>query len=237
MKAKRFFGLAAAMLLLSGVCAQNTKELKTHKDSLSYAFGQYNGENFFLNQYDFIDLDAFLAGFADGFSVRSSKVKDPQRSQFLQEFSEMAQKRQQETQQRESSFNRMVGQSIMEQNLRDDPQVKQTASGLQYKVITAGKGPKPTEKDVVKVHYTGTFYDGRVFDSSVQRGVPASFGLNQVIKGWTEGLQLMPVGSKFKFWIPADLAYGDRPVGNTPKSTGSMLIFEVELLEIINPGK
>ena len=76
-----------------------------------------------------------------------------------------------------------------------------------------------------------------MFDSSVQRGVPASFGLNQVIKGWTEGLQLMPVGSKFKFWIPADLAYGDRPVGNTPKSAGSMLIFEVELLEIINPGK
>ena len=87
----------------------------------------------------------------------------------------------------------------------------------------------------MKVHYTGTFYNGQVFDSSVQRGEPAVFGLNQVIRGWTEGLQLMTVGSKFKFWIPADLAYGNRPVGNNPKSAGSMLIFEVELLEIIKP--
>lgn len=221
-------------MMVSGVFAQNTKELKTHKDSLSYAFGQYNGENFFLNQYDFIDLDAFLAGFADGFTVRSSQVKDPQRSQFLQEFSEMAKKRQQEVQQRESNFNRMVGQSIMEQNLRDDPQVKQTASGLQYKELTEGKGARPKATDRVKVHYTGTFYNGTIFDSSVNRGEPVTFPLNQVIKGWTEGLQLMTVGSKYKFWIPADLAYGDHQVANQPKTAGSMLIFEVELLEI-NP--
>ncbi|MBQ6667516.1 MAG: FKBP-type peptidyl-prolyl cis-trans isomerase [Bacteroidales bacterium] len=147
----------------------------------------------------------------------------------------MAQKRQQENQERESNFNRMVGKSIMEQNLKDDPTVKQTASGLQYKVLVEGTGARPTEKDRVKVHYTGTFYNGQVFDSSVQRGEPASFYLNQVIKGWTEGLQLMTVGSKYKFWIPADLAYGNRPVGNAPKSAGSMLIFEVELLAIDNP--
>ncbi|MBR4491524.1 MAG: FKBP-type peptidyl-prolyl cis-trans isomerase, partial [Bacteroidales bacterium] len=143
-------------------------------------------------------------------------------------------KRQQENQERESNFNRMVGKSIMEQNLKDDPAVKQTASGLQYKVLVEGTGACPTAKDRVKVHYTGTFYNGQIFDSSVQRGEPAEFGLNQVIKGWTEGLQLMTVGSKYKFWIPADLAYGNRQVGNNPKSAGSMLIFEVELLEI-NP--
>ena len=227
-------------LLLLAVCmgtesrAQVSKELKNHKDSMSYALGQYNGESFFLNQYDFVDLDAFLAGFADGFKVQSAKIKDPERTKLLQEFSEMAQKRQQENQERESNFNRMVGKSIMEQNLKDDPTVKQTASGLQYKVLVEGTGARPTAKDRVKVHYTGTFYNGQIFDSSVQRGEPAEFGLNQVIKGWTEGLQLMTVGSKYKFWIPADLAYGNRQVGNNPKSAGSMLIFEVELLEI-NP--
>lgn len=232
-----------AGLLMMAVCmgaevrAQVSKELKTHKDSLSYALGQYNGESFFLNQYDFVDLEAFLAGFADGFKVQPAKIKDPERTKLLQQFSEMAQKRQQETQERESNFNKMVGKSIMEQNLKDDSTIKQTASGLQYKVLVEGTGARPTEKDRVKVHYTGTFYNGQVFDSSVQRGEPASFYLNQVIKGWTEGLQLMTVGSKYKFWIPAELAYGDRPVGNTPKSAGSMLIFEVELLDIIQPAK
>ena len=235
--------LSAGLLLMAvvfgtAVQAQELKkELKTHKDSLSYALGQYNGESFFLNQYDFVDLDAFLAGFADGFSVHSAKVKDPERTRLLQEFSEMAQKRQKENQERESNFNKMVGKSIMEQNLKDDPTVKQTASGLQYKVLTEGKGPRPTARDQVKVHYTGMFYNGQVFDSSVQRGEPAVFYLNQVIKGWTEGLQLMTVGSKYKFWIPAELAYGDRPVGNAPKSAGSMLIFEVELLDVIQPAK
>ena len=233
---KNFTIACMALFTVGAAQAQYSKELKTHKDSMSYALGQYNGESFFMNQYDFVDMEAFLAGFADGFKVNPAKIKDPQRSQLLQEFSEKAQKRQKENQERESSFNKLVAKSIMEQNMKDDPTVKQTASGLQYKVLKEGKGARPTAQDVVKVHYTGTFYNGQVFDSSVQRGEPATFGLNQVIKGWTEGLQLMTVGSKYKFWIPSDLAYGDRPVGNQPKSAGSMLIFEVELLEI-NPGK
>jgi FKBP-type peptidyl-prolyl cis-trans isomerase FkpA len=146
----------------------------------------------------------------------------------------MAQQRQQENQQREASFNKFITKDLMEKNIKDDKTVKQTESGLQYKVLLEGKGPKPLATDKVKVHYVGTLYDGTVFDSSRQRGEPAVFPLNQVIKGWTEGLQLMTVGSKYKFWIPAELAYGDRPVGQVPKSAGSMLIFEVELLEI-NP--
>ena len=212
--------------------AQENKTLKNHKDSMSYALGQYNGENFFLNQFDFIDAEAFVQGFLDGFNVKSAKVRDPQRQAFLQEFSELAQKRQQENQEREARFNREVGKGIMAQNLKDDPTIKQTASGLQYKVLQEGNGPKPKATDKVTVHYKGSLYNGTVFDSSIERGQPATFPLNQVIKGWTEGLQLMPVGSKYKFWIPADLAYGDRPVGNTPKSAGSMLIFEVELISI-----
>lgn len=212
----------------------DAQDLKTHKDSMSYALGQYNGESFFLNQYDFIDLDAFLAGFSDGFKANSAKVKDPQKTKMLEEFNTLVQNRRKENEERAASFNKMIGKSIMEKNLKNDPEVKQTESGLQYKVLKEGSGVKPTAKDVVKVHYVGTLYDGTVFDSSVQRGEPAVFSLNQVIKGWTEGVQLMKTGSKYKFWIPSELAYGDHSMGNIPKSAGSMLIFEVELLEV-NP--
>ena len=109
--------------------------------------------------------------------------------------------------------------------------VQVTESGLQYEVLTMGRGPKPQATDRVKVHYHGTLIDGSVFDSSVERGEPAEFGLNQVIKGWTEGLQLMPVGSKFRFYIPQELGYGERATGSIPPY--STLIFDVELLEIL----
>jgi FKBP-type peptidyl-prolyl cis-trans isomerase FklB len=110
-------------------------------------------------------------------------------------------------------------------------EVTTTASGLQYEVITEGKGAIPTFNDKVKVHYHGTFVDGTVFDSSVDRGEPSTFGVGQVIKGWTEALQLMPVGSKWKLYIPYDIAYGAQGRGSIPPF--SMLIFEVELLEIV----
>ena len=112
------------------------------------------------------------------------------------------------------------------------PEVKTTQSGLQYEIISEGKGPRPTVEDTVRVHYTGTLIDGTKFDSSVDRGEPAKFGLLQVIPGWTEGLCLLPEGSKAKLYIPARLAYGERGAGNMipPYAT---LIFEIELLEVI----
>jgi FKBP-type peptidyl-prolyl cis-trans isomerase FklB len=120
----------------------------------------------------------------------------------------------------------------VEQN-KQNKAIKETASGLQYEVIQEGKGVKPTETDRVECHYVGTLFNGQKFDSSRDRGEPAVFGLNQVIKGWTEGLQLMSEGSIYKFWIPAELGYGDQGAGNVIPP-GSLLIFEVELLRV-NP--
>ncbi|MEA4937507.1 MAG: FKBP-type peptidyl-prolyl cis-trans isomerase [Paludibacter sp.] len=126
--------------------------------------------------------------------------------------------------------NKAAGEAFLAENAKK-PGVVTTASGLQYEVIVAGKGAKPLATDRVKVHYHGTLIDGTVFDSSVERGEPAEFGVNQVIKGWVEGLQLMPVGSKYKFFIPQQLAYGAQAQGKiNPFST---LVFEVELIAIV----
>ncbi len=131
-----------------------------------------------------------------------------------------------------SAENIKKGQSFLDANKKKDG-VKVTASGLQYKVITKGEGVKPKATDKVKVHYRGTLINGKEFDSSYKRNQPAEFGLNQVIKGWTEGLQLMNVGSKYEFYIPSGLAYGP----NGPPSIGpdQTLIFTVELLDITTP--
>lgn len=125
--------------------------------------------------------------------------------------------------------NKAAGEKFLAENALKDGIVV-TESGLQYEVLKMGKGPKPTATDRVKVHYHGTLIDGTVFDSSVERGEPITFGLNQVIAGWTEGVQLMPVGSKFRFYIPQELGYGAREAGSIPAY--STLIFEVELLGI-----
>ena len=131
----------------------------------------------------------------------------------------------------QATKNKAEGDKFLAAN-KTKPGVKTTASGLQYSVVKEGTGKKPTAESTVKVHYTGTLLDGTKFDSSVDRGEPAQFPLNGVIAGWTEGLQLMSVGSKYKFFIPYDLAYGERGAGADIKPY-SALVFEVELLEIL----
>ncbi|MFZ0471532.1 MAG: FKBP-type peptidyl-prolyl cis-trans isomerase, partial [Bacteroidales bacterium] len=140
------------------------------------------------------------------------------------------QKRQAEKMKAQFGKNIDEGEKFLAENKKREGMLE-TASGLQYEVITMGTGPKPAAEEVVKVHYTGTLADGTKFDSSVDRGEPAVFGVNQVIKGWQEGIQLMPVGSKFKFYIPYELGYGEQGTGPIPPY--STLIFEVELLEIV----
>ena len=123
-----------------------------------------------------------------------------------------------------------AGQAYLDENAKKEG-VSVTESGLQYEVLQAAEGAKPAATDTVKVHYTGTLTDGTKFDSSVDRGEPVEFPLNRVIPGWTEGVQLMNVGSKFRFTIPSELAYGERDMGTIPPN--SVLVFEVELLDII----
>ena len=129
-----------------------------------------------------------------------------------------------------AATNLKAGQEFLEKN-KEKPGIVSLPSGLQYEVITQGDGPKPTAQNKVTCHYHGTLIDGTVFDSSVKRGQPATFPLNAVIKGWTEGVQLMPLGSKWRFFIPPQLGYGDRQV-SAQIGPNSTLIFEVELLGI-----
>ena len=173
-----------------------------------------------------IDLDAFMQALDDTLAGREPKLSEAETQKIKQAFIE----KRQQTGQAQAQENLTQGQAFLGQNKTQEG-VKTTDSGLQYLVVSEGDGPKPTASDTVTVNYRGTLIDGTEFDSSYERGQPATFPLNGVIPGWTEGLQLMPVGSTFKFFIPPQLAYGERSAG--PKiSPNSTLIFEVELLEI-----
>ncbi|MDD4199437.1 MAG: FKBP-type peptidyl-prolyl cis-trans isomerase [Paludibacter sp.] len=174
-----------------------------------------------------MDYKLLRQGLINGISGNDTGMNAEEARSYFNETMEALQAKKMETQFKE---NKEAGQKFLTENAKKEGVVT-TASGLQYEVVKKGNGPLPKETDKVKVHYHGTLIDGTVFDSSVERGQPAEFGVNQVIKGWVEGLQLMPVGSKFKFYIPQELAYGSQSQGQIkPFST---LIFEVELIEIV----
>ena len=239
MRAIKIVGISIGLVMANSNGLKG-QELKTALDSAAYVQGHQMGEYFFTNQIDF-NVDAFHAGAKDGISGNRAKIQDPEKTEVMKTFEEYMQKKQQEKMEREARFNAEVAKSIMEQN-RKNKDIKEktvssphtnTESNLQYQVIKEGTGKKPIATDKVKVHYVGTLYNGTEFDSSRGRGEPVTFLLNQVIAGWTEGLQLMTEGSVYKFWIPAELGYGERGYGNViPPS--SLLIFEVELIEV-NP--
>jgi len=212
------------------VSTAGATELKTVLDSATYIMGTQVGEFYLMNVLEF-NKEAFFEGVNDGYGGKM-KIQEPQKTEVMNAFQALMQGKQQEKMEKESRFNKEVGKSIMEQN-RQNKAIKETASGLQYEVIQEGSGIKPTATDQVQVHYVGTLYSGQKFDSSRDRGEPITFPLNGVIKGWTEGLQLMKEGSIYKFWIPSELGYGDQGAGGVIPG-GSMLIFEVELLKV-NP--
>ena len=197
--------------------------LITELDSVSYSLGVNIGENI-KKQFEDINLDNFEAGIKDVLEKElETKISDNQAQAIINSYFSKKQKKESESMIEE-------GANYLQENAKKEG-VTTLPSGLQYEVINDGTGPMPTIEDNVTTHYHGTLIDGTVFDSSVDRGEPASFPVGGVIKGWTEALQLMSVGSKWKLYVPYDLAYGERGAGAQigPYST---LIFEVELISI-----
>jgi len=212
----------ATLLITLPASAETT--LTTEKDKFSYSLGLMIGERV-LKQYGEVDYQILLQGIIAQHQGKDTLIDLSEAGRILGEL-------QQKMNEQKFAETKSKGEAFLEANAKRDG-VTVTASGLQYTVMTAADGAKPTATDSVTVHYRGTLLDGTEFDSSYSRNEPATFALNQVIGGWTEGVQLMNVGSKFKFAIPYQLAYGERGAGNSigPFET---LIFEVELLKINN---
>ena len=200
----------------------NTTELR-----VSYGVGRQMGEQLASNPFDGVDADAVAQGVLDALNGRESQVP---RSALEEDF-RIVGTRMQEKQEQQTKAQAKVGELFLTENARKDG-ITVTDSGLQYEIITAGTGEKPTAQSRVKTHYHGTLIDGTVFDSSVERGEPIDFAVGGVIAGWTEALQLMPVGSKWRLYIPHNLAYGERGAGASI-APFSALIFDVELLDIV----
>jgi FKBP-type peptidyl-prolyl cis-trans isomerase len=202
--------------------ATATAGLTTDADRFSYGLGMVIGERV-LKQYQSVDYDLLIEGMKAQHQSQATLITLEDAGAVLAAHAEQQFEAQTET-------NKMKGAAYLAENTKKEG-VTVTESGLQYSVITQGDGAKPTATDQVTVHYRGTLIDGTEFDSSYSRGEPASFGLNQVIPGWTEGVQLMNVGSKYLFVVPYELGYGERGAGGSigPFET---LIFEVELIEI-----
>ncbi|MBP6626459.1 MAG: FKBP-type peptidyl-prolyl cis-trans isomerase [Arenimonas sp.] len=179
---------------------------------------------------DTLDVDVMADAMRTTFAGGKSKLTDEQSAKIQEAFTAKLQAKQEAEQAAKAEKGKEEGAAFLAAN-KGKPGVKVTESGLQYLVVRAGTGAVPTAADTVRVHYKGTLLDGTVFDSSYERGQPAEFGLAQVIPGWSEGVALMPVGSKYTFWIPAELGYGETGTGPIPPN--AMLTFEVELMEIV----
>ncbi|AQG80236.1 peptidylprolyl isomerase [Spirosoma montaniterrae] len=205
--------------------------LATPRDSISYSIGLYMAQNLKQNGMNDLNTTVLIRGLEDALKGQKTQLSQEQAGQILNAFGQKKMAAQQAEAMKASAENKQIGNAFLTEN-KAKAGVTTTTSGLQYSVQKEGTGAKPTATDRVKVHYTGKLLDGKVFDSSVERGQPAEFGVSEVIKGWTEALQLMPVGSKWTLYIPSDLAYGDRGAGADIKP-GSTLVFDVELLDIV----
>jgi len=200
----------------------NTIELRA-----SYGVGRQMGEQLASNPFEGVDAEAVAQGVIDALNGKDSQVA---RSELEEAFRTIG-TRMQEKQAQQAKAQAKIGEIFLAENAKKEG-ITVTESGLQYEIITEGTGAKPTAQSRVKTHYHGTLIDGTVFDSSVQRGEPIDFPVGGVIAGWTEALQLMPVGSKWRLYIPHNLAYGERGAGPTI-APYSALIFDVELLDIV----
>lgn len=201
-------------------------------DKAAYSIGYFTGKAN-AQHLETLNVDAYVAGFRAAYGNGTPALTEDEMKNTLEAFKQRLQSEAYARSQKEAADNLEKSRAFLAENAKK-PGVTTTASGVQYEVITQGTGAKPKASDTVTVHYQGTLTDGSVFDSSVQRGEPASFRLDQVISGWTEALQLMPVGSKYRLTLPPDMAYGEEGAGPIPAN--SVLIFEVELLNIGAPN-
>lgn len=210
-----------------------TNPFKSNNDSVSYAVGLRIGQSLKAQGFDNVNMTLFLRAMNDLKQNKTPLLTDQAIQSCVSTFQQKVNSVKDAETQKKAVGNRQIGQAFLANNAKR-PGVVTLPDGLQYEVIKVGTdNTKPTLASKVKVHYHGTLINGTVFDSSVDRGEPISFPLNNVVKGWQEALQLMTVGSKWKIYLPADLAYGDNPPGGTI-GPGSTLIFEVELLAIEN---
>ena len=201
-------------------------QLTTQEQQASYGIGLQMGEQLAANPFEGLEITAVSQGLADAFAGAESKVAHADLQAAFQVISE----RMQAAAAEQAKVLGAAGEAFLAENAKKEGVIV-TESGLQYEIITTGEGEKPTAESTVSVHYHGSLTDGTVFDSSVERGQPAEFPVGGVIAGWTEALQLMTVGSKYKLAIPSDLAYGERGAG-AAIAPHSALVFEVELLAI-----
>lgn len=233
MKIMKTLGLVAMVVLVVSCNnkGMSQKPLKTELDSVSYAIGMDVAKNV-KKSFDEFDNDLFIQGFVNASDSTDLIIDEAKAQELIRAYFQKKQKEEMDKRQEEALKNKEDGEKFLAENKTKDGVVT-TDSGLQYIVLKEGSGVKPTSESRVKVHYHGTLIDGTVFDSSVDRGNPTEFGVTQVIKGWTEGLQLMAVGSKYKFFIPSDLAYGANPRPGGVIKPNATLIFDVELLAIV----
>jgi len=224
-----FVGLLCVLLGAVHGMAQDSAILKTQRDKVSYSMGLDIGRMLKMQNVD-VDLDLVTRGFKDAYTGNQSLLTDEEMQEVLTNFKKEFIAKQQELAKQQGEKNKKEGEIFLETNKKKEG-VQTLPSGLQYKVLKAGAGKKPTATDTVTVHYRGTLIDGKEFDSSYRRGKPATFPVNGVIPGWTEALPLMEEGAKWELFIPSNLAYGERSAGGDigPNAT---LIFEVELISI-----
>jgi FKBP-type peptidyl-prolyl cis-trans isomerase FklB len=224
---KSFLALLLIISMIVNVSGQQVTEgqpLKNYSDSLSYGFGLLIGNNMFVQGVDLIDQDKFMTGFQTGYSNLETALSLEIANMIVQDYFNKQISD-------EANMNLQKSNEFLAANQAKEGVVT-TPSGLQYKILTAGTGDSPKETDQVRVHYHGTFIDGGVFDSSIDRNEPIVFGVNQVISGWTEALQLMQTGARWMLYIPPSLAYGEKGAGGVI-GPNQALVFEVELIEIV----
>ena len=227
---KKLIAVALVLSIFgSMVIAQKKGTPKTKKEKVSYSIGVNIGKNMKTQGID-LDQGLLTQGIKDGLNSSKTAMSDKDMEAAMTAFQQEMMGKMQVKQKVDGEKNAKEGEAFLAANKKKEGVVT-LSSGLQYKILKSGDGPKPTKDQTVKCHYRGTLIDGTEFDSSYKRGEPTEFPVGQVIKGWTEALQLMPVGSKWQLFIPADIAYGSNGAGQTigPNAT---LIFDIELLSI-----